>query len=309
MSHEHPHSHSHQHHNHNHKEINGNNLLFTIALNFIITIAELIGGFVSGSLSLISDALHNFSDTLGSAISFVAIKISKKSNNLKKTYGYKRVEILAALLNSTILIIISVFLFKEAYERFFNPKEINSILMFIVAVIGFIANLVAVMLLHKDSKKNINIKSAYLHLLGDTLSSVGVIIGAVLIYFFKIYWIDPILTVLIGLYIIKESFEIVKETVNILMQSTPSGINILEIKESIEKIEQVANVHHIHIWQTNEEDIFFEGHIDVCDDIKISQSEILMKKIEEILMENFKINHLTLQVEINNCKNKNLLKN
>ena len=301
--------HNHEgHHHHHQKEVTGTNLLFTIGLNLIITVAELIGGVVSGSLSLISDALHNFSDTLGSAISFAAIKISSKKKDFNKTYGYKRAEILAALLNSVVLIIVSLVLFKEAYQRFFKPNEINSVLMFIVAFIGLIANLIAVFILYKDSKKNINIKSAYLHLLGDTLSSVGVIIGAVLIFFFKLYWIDPILTILIGLYIIKESFEIVKETVNILMQSAPSDINILNIKEEVEKIEGILNIHHIHLWQTNEEDVYFEAHIDVCEDIKISQAEILINKIQKNLKEQFNINHTTLQIEINNCCDKDLLK-
>ncbi len=299
----------HHHHHHHHGEVTGGNLVFTIGLNLVITIAELIGGFMSGSLSLVSDAFHNFSDTLGGVISFIALKISKKEKDLKKTYGYKRAEILAALLNSIILIIISIFLFKEAYERFFKPREINSSLMFIVAFIGLIANLIAVFVLHKDSKKNINIKSAYLHLIGDTLSSVGVIFGAILIYFFKIYWIDPILTVLIGLYIIKESLAIVKDTVNILMQSVPTGIDIYSIKSDIEKIEQVSNIHGIHLWQTNEEDIYLEAHIDVSEDMKISASEVLMKKIQEILKNDYNINNSTLRIEINNCSDKNLLKN
>ncbi len=180
-------------HSHHHIEPNKTNLLFSVLLNAGITLAEFIGGILSNSLALISDAVHNLSDTMAIVISYVAMLIGKKDSTSKNTFGFKRIEILAALFNAVVLIVISVYLFFEAYKRFLNPEPIQGKIMFIVATIGLLGNLVSVLLLHKDSSHNLNVKAAYLHLVGDTLSSIGVIIGSVLIYFWNIYWIDPLL--------------------------------------------------------------------------------------------------------------------
>lgn len=179
---EHDHDHSHDISN-----IKGINLAIVALLNFIITAAELVGGIFSGSLSLISDSLHNFSDGISIIISYIAIRISNKEKDIKRTFGYKRATILAALINSSVLIVISIYLFKEAYDKFINPQEINGGLVIWVAVIGLIANIAGVILLQKGSKGSMNIKSSYLHLLSDALSSIGVVIGGILIYYFKIY--------------------------------------------------------------------------------------------------------------------------
>ena len=213
MGHHHHHTHSHHHH-HN---TEGRNLLFTVVLNFTITIAEFVGGILSNSLALLSDAIHNLSDAIALLITYITVRISKKSSNQRNTFGYKRIQILAALFNSVTLIAICIYLLYEAYLRFFNPEPVKSILMFAVALIGLIANLLSVFLLQKHSKNNLNIKAAYLHLIGDTLSSVAVVIGGVLIYFYQIYWIDPLITVLISLYIIKETYAVLHETYKILM--------------------------------------------------------------------------------------------
>ena len=203
------------HHTHNHfKE---ENLIIIMVLNFIITLVEVIGGLLSGSLSLLSDALHNFSDGVSVIVSFIALRLSKRENTLKNTFGYKRAEILAALFNSSFLIIISFFLFKEAYLRIQHPQNIDSKIMIAVALVGFAANTFSVFLLKPGSKDNINIRSAYLHLFSDSLSSLGVIIGGILIYFFNITIVDPILTFAIGAYVLKEGFDIIKQSINILM--------------------------------------------------------------------------------------------
>jgi len=178
------------HHTHNHfKE---ENLIIIMELNFIITLVEVMGGLLSGSLSLLSDALHNFSDGISVIVSFIALKLSKRGNTLKNTFGYKRAKILAALFNSSFLIIISFFLFKEAYLRIQHPQNIDSKIMIAIAFIGFAANAFSVFLLKPGSKDNINIRSAYIHLFSDSLSSLGVIIGGILIYYFNITIIDPI---------------------------------------------------------------------------------------------------------------------
>lgn len=272
-------------------------------LNFIITAAEVIGGLYSGSLSLISDALHNLSDALSIVVSYFAIKISQKSNDEKKTFGYKRATILAAVINSTVLIIISILLFKEAYFKFITPEKINGLIVIWVALIGLLANALGAYLLHKGSEEDINMKSAYLHLLSDALSSIGVVVGGIVIYYFNIYWIDPLLTVIIGLYVLKESFEILKKAVNILMQGTPENIDINEIAEELEEIEAINNIHHVHIWGLNENTIFFEAHVNLKDDILVSDTPKVYEDIEHELKEHFGITHITIQFEFNGCKN------
>ncbi len=295
----HNHSHSHLHHD---GGVNEKNLVFTIFLNAVITVVEVIGGLVSGSLSLLSDALHNFSDALAVLVSLLALKISRKERTPQKTFGYKRAEILAALLNATVLVVISVFLFKEAYLRFFEPVEIKGMVMGVVALVGLLANLLAVLLLHKDAGKNINVKSAYLHLVSDTLSSVVVLVGGLFIYFFKIYWIDPLFTILIGLYILYGSYAIVKESVNILMQATPPHLEIGRVREAIEAIDGVDDCHHIHIWQLNDKEIHFEAHVRVGEDFRVSEAEVLSTRIKGLLAEQFAISHATLQFEYDACK-------
>ncbi|MCK5737581.1 cation transporter, partial [bacterium] len=175
-------------------------------LNVMITAAEVAGGLISGSLALLSDAVHNFSDVISIIVSYVALRLSRRKSTPARTFGFKRAEVLAALFNSSGLIIISFFLFKEAWLRLINPESINTSVMLLVAVIGLMGNLISVLLLRQHSQQNLNVKSAYMHLLSDTLSSVAVILGGVAIYFYKIYWLDPLLVFFIGLYILRESY-------------------------------------------------------------------------------------------------------
>lgn len=291
------------------REVHGNRLLAATALNFVIAIAEIAGGLVSNSLSLISDALHNLSDALAVFIAWIAHKISKRPSNQKRTFGYKRIEILAALLNAIVLAAISIFLFYEAYLRLLQPQPVKGIIMLLVAVIGLLANLLAVILLHGDAKKNINFKAAYLHLLGDTLSSIGVIIGAVLIYFFEIYWVDPVVTILIGLYILKETFGILKQANDILMQGTPTGLDLERIRKDLETIPGIANIHHVHIWNLDDQSIHFECHVDLKENMRLSETESVYRQMESLLKEKHHISHLTIQFEHLWCDDKNMIHN
>jgi len=294
-------------HLHHHTEPNNRNLLISVFLNATITLAEFIGGFLSNSLALISDAVHNLSDTMAIIISYIAMRIGNKKSTSKNTFGYKRIEILVALFNAVVLIAISVYLFFEAYQRFLNPEPIEGKLMFIVATVGLIGNLVSVLLLHKDSSNNLNVKAAYLHLLGDTLSSVGVIIGSILIYFYKITWVDPVLTVLIGLIIIRGTWGIIKETVNILMQASPTEVEIEKIKEELEKHPGIRNIHHIHVWQLSDNIMHFECHADVVNDMRISETNKIRAELEDILYNTFKFKHVTIQMELDICADKNAI--
>jgi cobalt-zinc-cadmium efflux system protein len=293
-------------HGHNHN-LKGKNLLIATALNLIITIVEIVGGLVSNSLALISDAIHNMGDTIAVLLAYIANLISRKSADEKKTFGYKRVEILTALLNAVVLIVITVFLFVEAYKRFLQPEPIKGLIMFIVATVGLIANLIAVLLLKSDSHYNLNIRAAYLHLLGDTISSVAVIVGSGLIYFFNMYWIDPVITVLIGLYIVKEAYIVLKEAVDILMQGTPPSINLQEIVTEMEKHPEISNVHHVHAWKLDDTQIHFECHVDLHKDIALSLADTIRSEIEDLLQNKFGISHVTIQFEYNCCDEKNVI--
>jgi cobalt-zinc-cadmium efflux system protein len=286
---------------HDHSASSRKNLLAATILNFIISIAEVIGGIISGSLALLSDAIHNLGDAFSTFIAWIANIIASRESTPKRTFGYKRIEILAALLNSVILIGITLFLFVEAAERLQNPREINSRVMLIVAAIGLVANIIAVFLLHKDARHSLNVKAAYVHLIGDSLSSVVVIIGGFLILFFDIFWVDPVITFFIGIYIFYEAVKILNESVKILMQNTPTYLNIQEVKDVIEKDYRVRNIHHIHAWSLTDQKTYFEAHVDILEDLKISEINIIRKDIEKLLKEKFDIDHTTLQFEFKAC--------
>jgi len=281
--------------------------VISIFLNLVITIAEFIGGILSNSLALMSDALHNLSDTFSIFISYMALIIGKKGSTPKNTFGFKRIEILAALLNAIILVGISIFLFYKAYQRLIEPEPIQGQMMLIVAIIGLLANVVSVFLLHGDSVKNLNIKAAYIHLLGDTLSSVGVIIASILISRFNVYWVDPLLTFLIGIFIIRATYGVLKETVEILMQATPEFLDISEIKHSLETHPKVENIHHIHAWRLSDNQVHFECHADLCSNYSIQEADKIRKDLESKLKHSFKIHHVTIQMEYHTCRDKRII--
>ncbi|AFN74439.1 cation diffusion facilitator family transporter [Melioribacter roseus P3M-2] len=296
-------------HNHSHSDVltaTKGRLIFVILLNLVITAAEVIGGLISGSLALISDALHNFSDSISIVISYIALKLKHRQNSPRHTFGLKRAEILAAVINSAVLIVISFYLFYEAVKRFSEPVVIEPGIMSIVALVGLLANLLAVLLLRKDSKSSMNIRSSYLHLLGDTISSVAVLGGGIAIILWQIHWIDPLLTILIGVYIIRESYSILLEAIHVLMEGAPTNISIEEIQLEVEKFPEVENIHHIHMWMVGENDIHLEAHVNV-QDMKISESDRLRKKIIDRLHDRFDIHHITLQFECNQCPESDLI--
>ena len=293
---------THLHQNNQHAENSREGRLLTATiLNLVITVAEIIGGLVSNSLALLSDALHNLGDTVAVFIAWLASKVSRKSTTKRQTFGYKRIEILAALFNGIVLVVISIYLFVEAWQRLHDPQPVKGLIMLIVASVGFVANLVAVFILHGDKAHNINVKAAYLHLVGDTISSLAVITGSIFIWFFEIYWIDPVITFLIGIYILRETYSVLKETVNILMQGSPHGMEIDKIRNALEQLEHVRNVHHIHLWSLSDQQIHFECHMDLKEDLPVSDAGSLRERAEQILHETFGIDHVTIQVEYRSC--------
>ncbi|WP_434512047.1 cation diffusion facilitator family transporter [Desulfitobacterium sp. AusDCA] len=284
--------------------MSGPKIFWVTLLNATITIAEIIGGIFSGSLSLLSDAVHNLSDTVAIALSFFTHKIAQRPKDSKRKFGYKRAEILSAFINSVVLLTISIVLIFEAFKRLKSPETINGTLMITVAFIGLVANFVSVYLLEKDSHENLNIKSSYLHLLSDTVSSVGVLVGGIAIRLWGIVWIDPLITVLISLYILKETWQVIRKMVDILMQSS-AAIDYETIKNDIEKMDKVKNIHHVHSWMIDEKTIHFEAHLDL-EDIQLSEVEKIYDKIEHFLKEHHGISHVTLQAEVDKCCDKNI---
>lgn len=289
-------SHSHAH-THPTKDLKGRKLLFTIVLNLIITVAQAIGGFVSGSLSLLSDALHNFSDVISLIVSYVADLYSKKDASSERTFGYKRAEILAAFVNALSLIIVAFYLIYEAIIRFFNPKEIESGLVIWLALLGIIANGLSVLLLRKDSKENMNLRSAYLHLFTDMAASIAVLIGGLLMKYFGWFWVDSVLTVLIAVYLLFMGYDLLKRSFKVLMLFTPEDLNLKIISEAIATFPEISNVHHMHVWQLNEKEIHLEAHAEMHSDITISEFDDILQKVEELLYHDFGINHVNIQPE------------
>lgn len=297
-----------QHHNHSDRhEVSGKNLSISIILNVLVTIAQLVGGLVSGSLSLVSDAVHNFSDVLSLGISFFANRLAKRKASTNKTFGYKRAEIIAAFVNSATLMVVSIFLIIEALERFFKPQEVASNWVIWLSILAILVNGLSVLLLKKDSEANMNMRSAYLHLFTDMMASIAVLIGGILMKYYAIFWIDPALTLLIAFYLIYVGYDLLKESTKVLMLFTPKAIEVQEIVSNILEIEGIKNVHHVHIWQLNEEEIHLEAHIDFKNDIRLSQFDRVLGEIEKMVYHKHGINHLNIQPEYGKCDSKKII--
>jgi cobalt-zinc-cadmium efflux system protein len=278
--------------------------VITIFLNVVITVSQIIGGLVSGSLSLLSDALHNFTDVVSLIISYIATILSKKEASTHRTFGYKRAEIIAAFVNAISLIVIAIILIIEAVKRFSHPQEIVSELVIWLSLIAIFANGFSVLLLQKQANDNMNMRSAYLHLLTDMLASVAVLIGGLLMKFYQLFWVDAALTLAIALYLVWVSIKLLKESFEVLMLFTPHSIKVEHIVEELEQFSKVKNVHHVHIWQLNETEVHFEAHIDFYDDIRLSEFEHVLNDIEKLLFSKHQINHVNIQPEFRKIDNK-----
>ena len=292
---------------HHHHDVSGKNLFITIVLNIIITLSQIVGGIMSGSLALLSDAMHNFSDVLALFIAYFANRLAARPNNASKTFGYKRAEILAALFNASVLIGIAVFLIVEAFHKFYHPEPINSIWVIGLGSLSIVLNAVSVLLVKDDAHDNMNIKAAYLHLLTDVMTSVAVVGGGVLMYYFGLFWIDPLVSALIALYLIWASFGLVKESSAILMQFTPEDIDVDKVIETIEQEREIKNVHHIHIWKLNDHQVNLEAHLDFNEDVTLSQSNRVIERLEHTLHDTFDVEHTTFQCEYERDDSKDVI--
>jgi cobalt-zinc-cadmium efflux system protein len=289
----------HKHHQGHKHEVQGKNLVYSILLNLLITVAQVIGGVISGSLALLSDALHNFSDVLSLVFSLIAHKLSRRKASINNTFGFKRAELIAAFINAATLVIVAFILIYGAIERFFNPQPIQSGLVIWMALLGIVVNGLSVLLLQKDAEHSINMKSAYLHLLTDMMASFAVLAGGLLMKFYSWFWVDSFLTIAIAFYLIVVGVKLLLESTKMLMLFTPDFIDLKELVREVHKIPGAGKLHHIHVWHLNDEELHLEAHLDCSEDIRMSEFNELLHQIEGMLLEKFHINHINIQPEYN----------
>jgi cobalt-zinc-cadmium efflux system protein len=275
-------------------------LKITLAIVLVIMVAEVIGGILSGSLALLSDAGHMIVDALAIGLSLFAMTIARRPATATKTFGYHRFEILAALANGTILVLVSAYIFYEAYQRFLEPPVVKTPLMLTIAVIGLFANLGGVLLLSKASHQSLNIKAAFWHIIGDTISSVGVIIAGVVILFTGLYVADAIVAVVIGIIILWGAVRIVRESADVLLEAVPKHVETSQVIDSIRAIPGVNEVHDIHIWTITSNVYALSAHL-VIDDQMVSKSVDIVGMVRQELAKRYNISHTTLQLECESC--------
>lgn len=273
-------------------------LKIALVINIGLLVAEVFGYLISNSLALLGDAGHVLTDILAIGTSITAINLAMLPAHEEATFGHHRAEVLAALFNSVILLVVSGYIFYEAYGRFISPETVQTTEMLIIAVIGLIGNLYATYILH--GHKDINVKGAYLHLLADTLSSGAVVAGAVIIYYTGIYAVDPFLSVIIGIMIISGSIKLLRESVGIIMQWTPEDLELPEVIDAIKELEDIRDVHDVHLWTLCSSIYSFSAHI-LVDNISMMESEKIKSRIRELLREEFHIYHSTLELECIEC--------
>jgi cation diffusion facilitator family transporter len=280
----------------------GSSLLITLVLNFIIPVVQVIGGIYARSMALISDATHNFSDFTSVLISYIGYKIGQKGASAHQTFGYWRAELMAALLNVAILVGASAYIVYGSFHRIFSPQSVSGWIVVWIAGVGVIGNGLSAWLLQKDAKHSLNVRGAFLHMLGDLLTSVVVLLTGIIFIFKPWYWLDPVFSLFIVCFILKNCWGILKEASGILMNATPPGIDIQEVKDTLDQIPGICGVHYLHAWNVSSSSIAFSCHVVVLDQ-PISQTETLANTIRETLLHRFGIDHPILQFETAECGN------
>ncbi|MBN22443.1 MAG: cation transporter [Bdellovibrionaceae bacterium] len=276
-----------------------NKLSFAILINVVLTVVQFVAGLLSGSLSLVADALHNFSDAGSIVIALVARKMSNLPRNPTMTYGFKRAEIIGTLINSTTLALVGFYLLYEVYSRIGTSSDIQGWTVIWVASIAFIIDVGTALLTYSGSKSSLNIKAAFIHNISDAMSSLAVILSGVLILLFEIYWVDLICSALISVYVIYHAFMLLRECILILMQAAPSDVPIQKIQKSIESIKGVMNAEHIHLWQLNEKTHVLEVHVETLSR-EIPYIEKIKNEVREIAT-SFGVEHTTIQIDFLNA--------
>jgi cobalt-zinc-cadmium efflux system protein len=275
-------------------------LLIAIAITGAIMVVEIVGGVLANSLALLSDAGHMLTDAGSLILSLIAFQLTARPSSARRTYGFYRMEILAALINGTTLILISVWIFYEAYHRLRTAEAVDSLTMLGVAAIGLVANGVAAWAMLSSSRENLNIRGAYLHILGDLLSSVGVLIGGLVIYFTNWYWVDPVLSVGICIVILRGAIFLVKESANILLEAVPKEVDLHEVQRTLRTLPGVKDTHHVHLWTISSGIYALSAHV-LVDNLMMSETAKIIEEINRLLLNQFKISHTTIQLECENC--------
>ncbi|MET3937516.1 cobalt-zinc-cadmium efflux system protein [Paenibacillus sp. PvP094] len=295
--HHHNHDHGHQHAHPNNKKV----LLFSFIIITLYMIVEAVGGFVTNSLALISDAGHMLSDAVALGIALLAFTFGEKAVNTGKTYGYRRFEILAATLNGITLIAISLYIFYEAIGRFIHPPEVATVGMLIISIVGLLVNILVawIMMRGSDTENNLNMRGAYLHVISDMLGSIGAIAAALLMMFFGWGWADPLASVIVAVLVLRSGFFVTKSSLHILMEGTPANVDVNDLVQTIKKVDGVHGVHDVHVWSITSNLNALTAHIVVDGTLTIYEAETLVQKIEHML-EHKDIKHVTLQVESEN---------
>jgi cobalt-zinc-cadmium efflux system protein len=288
------------HHEEHRDSIVGRPLKITLGIVLVIMVAEVIGGILSNSLALLSDAGHMLTDALALGLSLFAISLARRPATPTRTYGLYRAEIMAALVNGTVLILVSFFIFYEAYHRFFEEPSVKSPLMMVVAGVGLVANIIGMLLLRRGSRRSINVRAAFWHVIGDTLSSVGVIIAGVIIFFTGWNIADPILAVVIGIVILWGAVRIIRESTDILLEAVPAHIDMEKVISAVKALPGVADMHDVHIWTITSGIYALSAHLSIADQT-VSQSFDIVTGVNKVLAESFDITHTTLQLECESC--------
>lgn len=284
----------------------GTRLLLTMGLNLLIPVAQIIGGVMANSMALISDATHNFSDFAALLIAYLAFRIARRGPSVRNTFGYRRAEIMAALINVALLIGAAVVITIEAAERIRNPAAVSGSIVVGLAAVGILGNGFSAWLLHQDAKHSLNVRGAFWHMVGDMLTSVAVLVSGAILYYRPWYWLDPVLSFGIVVFILKNCWGIAKESGLILMNSTPPHLDLEKVRRHLQELPEVCGVHYLHAWNVSSTSVAFSCHV-VVPDQAVSRTEPLAEKIRHDLLESFGIDHPVLQFETAACGDGDLL--
>jgi len=276
-------------------------LKIALLITLVMAVVEVVGGILSNSLALLSDAGHMLTDSIAIALSLIAMIIASKPPDTKRTYGHYRFEILASLINGVTLVGVASYIFYESYKRFISPPEVEGFTMLLIASIGLVANVAGIFLLRQGQLINLNIRGAFLHMLGDTLSSLGVIAGGIIIYFTGWMMVDPVVSILIGGIILKGAVELVVESGNILLEGVPKGLSLEKVNYAMREVEGVLEVHDLHLWSITSGINALSAHV-VIEDQRVSEGAKIISEINERLRNKFQINQTTLQIECSKCE-------
>jgi cobalt-zinc-cadmium efflux system protein len=289
-------------HNHDHgSALTGRRLALSILITLIFVLGEAFAGYASHSLALLSDAGHNFADALALVFSWYGIWIAQKPSTAQRTFGYHRVGILAALVNSVSLIVIALLIFWSALDRLRYPEPVHSTPMIIVAALAFLMNALISIWLRAGAKNDLNVRSAYMHMLGDGISAAGVVVAGVIVTFTGASIADPLVSILIGLLILLSSWGILKESVNILLEAIPAGMNMAAVEQTIAAVHGVLEVHDLHVWTVGSGMVCCSCHV-MVNEQSVRSGENVLRAVTEQLSRNFKIAHTTIQVEVEGCE-------